>query len=130
MDLDSIRAHLPSMTRAVFGEEVTILPMTEGKMSAAVADPTRKAQTGLQGRFDFAPEIEQLGGGRERPEGGQTVSPHASISFAVADLSLPPRQGDRILRTNPQTATVERYRVDRTYPLVAGVLLCFLSRLS
>lgn len=130
MDLDGIRARLPSMTREIFGDAVTVLPMAEGKMSAAVADLTREIQAGVKGRFDFSPDIEQMGGGRERPEAAHVISSHTSVSFAVADLVSLPRQGDHILRVDPHTATTERYRVDRAYQPVTGVLLCFLSRLS
>lgn len=130
MDLDGIRSRLPSMTREVFGDATTVIPMAEGKMSAAVADLTREVQVGVKGRFDFAPDIEQMGGGRERPEAAHVMSSHVSVSFAVDELVFLPRQGDHIVRVDPQTGTTERYRVDRAYQPVTGVLLCFLSRLS
>lgn len=127
MDLDTVRASLPSMTRAVFGEKVTLIAMTEGKMSA-VADATRPVLEYVVGRFDFAPELEQIGGGRDVPERARAVSPHGSISFAKTDLAWLPTQGDRVQRLNAEALQAETYRIDRTLEPSAGVILCMLSR--
>ncbi|TRL35498.1 hypothetical protein [Rhizobium straminoryzae] len=129
MDLDAIRSSLPSMTREALGEHVTIHPMQEGKMGAA-ADPGRTILTGFRGRFDISPEIEQMGGGRERPQAARIVSAHATISFALSDLDNVPRTGDVIIRAHPQTGTPERYRIHGDQPAVGGVVLFQLSRIS
>lgn len=130
MDLESVRSFLPSMTRERVGELVVIRPMREGKMGAAVADPERAVQLDVPGRMDFSPDIEQLGGGRERPQAARVVSAHASISFAISDLSLIPRSGDMIERSNPQTGTIERYRIHGDMHPVGGAMLFLLSRIS
>tara|TARA_R110002020_G_scaffold467027_4_gene690206 strand:+ start:21641 stop:22024 length:384 start_codon:yes stop_codon:yes gene_type:complete len=127
MDLDTVRAGLPSMTRQGFGENANILPMREGKMAGAGADPTREVQEGLRGRFDFAPELEQMGGGRSSETNrANVISPHASVSFALADLAWVPKQGDHVER---QTAAPELYRIDRILDPLPAVVLCAISRI-
>jgi hypothetical protein len=127
MDLETVRAGLPSMTRQGFGENANILPMREGKMAGAGADPEREVQE-VRGRFDFAPELEQMGGGRSSETNrANVISPHASVSFALADLTWIPKQGDRVER---QTATPELYRIDRILEPLPAVVLCVVSRIS
>lgn len=129
MDLASIRARLPSMTRAAFGAAVTIYPMRSGKLGAASLDPNRSAQVGVMGRFDIAPELEQIGGGRERPQVSRAMTDHVTISFALSDLLWPPRQSDEIERLAAGSDAPERYRIDRTAASLPGIILCYLSRL-
>jgi hypothetical protein len=124
MDLAAIRSGLPSMTRALFGDKVTILPMIEGKMGPAVVDPARVEQVDVKARFDFAPDLEKLGGGDRNDGHAFTVSPHASVSFARADLSWLPGQGDQIRHDD------DRYRIDRPLEPLPAVLLCLISRIS
>lgn len=125
MDLESVRGFLPSMTRERMGEPITLTPMAEGKMGSK-ADPDRAPQI-LQGRMDAAPQIEQLGGGRERPSLANFVSDHRTVSFALADLAWRPRTGDQVTRMHPITGVLETYRIDRAYEPYPGALLCDLS---
>lgn len=130
MDLETVRAGLPTMTRQVFGEKANILPMREGKMAGASPDPERDAQEGVPGRFDFAPELEQMGGGRSSETNRvNIISPHASVSFALGDLSWIPEAGDQVERQNPTTAEDERYRIDRLLEPLPAVVLCVISRI-
>lgn len=127
MDLETVRAGLPSMTRQGFGESTKILPMREGKMAGAGADPEREVQEDMWGRFDFAPELEQMGGGRSSETNrANVISPHASVSFALSDLAWIPRRGDHVER---QTAEPEMYRVDRILKPLPAVVLCAISRI-
>jgi hypothetical protein len=130
MDLATIRAQLPAMTRAALGEPFDIYPMQEGKMGPAVADTSRLLLEGVMGRFDQAPEIEQIGGGRDVPERSRGLSPHASVSFAVSALEWLPKSGDQVTRLDSSRALVMRYRIDRVLEPSPGVVLCHLSRLS
>lgn len=130
MDLETVRANLPSMTRTVLGETVSIFPKVEGKMAGETADPSREAQLDRPGRFDLAPDIEQLGGGRDVPERARGISPHASVSFALADITWLPKTGDHIGRVHPHTAAAELYRIDRVLEPLPASILCTLSRLS
>lgn len=126
MDLETVRAGLPSMTRQGFGENANILPMREGKMASAGADPEREVQEDVRGRFDFAPELEQMGGGRSSETNrANVISPHASVSFALADLVWVPKQGDQVER---QTVPPELYRIDRILEPLPAVVLCVISR--
>lgn len=127
MDLETVRAGLPSLTRQAFGENANILPMREGKMAGASADPERAVQADVRGRFDFAPELEQMGGGRSSETNrANVISPHASVSFARNDLTWVPKQGDQVER---QTAAPERYRIDRILEPLPAVVLCVISRI-
>lgn len=127
MDLETVRAGLPSMTRQVFGEDAIIVPMREGKMAGSV-DPGRVAQD-VRGRFDFAPELEQMGGGRSSESNrANVISPHASVSFALGDLAWVPRAGDQVERQHPVTSEMERYRIDRILVPLPAVVLCVISR--
>lgn len=129
MDLATLRSRLPAMTRAALGERVSILPMTEGKL-ASVPDAMRAVQADVPARFDLAPDVEQLGGGRDVPERARVISPHASVSFALSDLQWLPGQGDHVERSHPVTAAIERYRIDRTLEPQPAVLLAMISRVS
>ena len=127
MDLETVRAGLPSMTRQGFGENANILPIREGKMAGAGADPEREVQEDVRGRFDFAPELEQMGGGRSSDTNrANVISPHASVSFALTDLTWVPKQGDHVQR---QTAIPELYRIDRILEPLPAVVLCVISRI-
>ncbi|WP_137136560.1 hypothetical protein [Rhizobium sp. FKY42] len=127
MDLESVRGFLPSMTRERMGEEVTLTAMKEGKMGMR-PDPDRAPQT-LKGRMDAEPQLEQLGGGRERPGHAKFMSDHRTVSFAQADLIWPPDTGCHLTRTHPITKAVEHYRIDRTYEPYPGNVVCDLSRI-
>lgn len=129
MDLATLRTRLPAMTRAALGERVCVVPMVEGKL-AAIADAERATQVSVPARFDFAPDVEQLGGGRDVPERARVVSPHASVSFALSDLQWLPGQGDQVERLHPLTGAVERYRIERTLEPQPAVLLAMISRVS
>lgn len=127
MDLESVRGFLPSMTRERMGEPITLTPMAEGKMGSKT-DPVRVPQV-LQGRMDAAPQIEQLGGGRERPSLANFVSDHRTVSFALAEITWRPRTGDQVTRIHPVTGALETYRIDRVYEPYPGALVCDLSRI-
>lgn len=127
MDLESVRGFLPSMTRERMGEPITLTPMAEGKMGSKT-DPVRAPQI-LQGRIDAAPQIEQLGGGRERPSLANFVSDHRTVSFALAEITWRPRTGDQVTRTHPVTGALETYRIDRVFEPYPGALVCDLSRI-
>lgn len=129
MDIATLRGRLPGMTRAAFGERFTLLPKKAGKMASG-PDPDRVTLTDVAGRFDMSPDLEQMGGGRERPDVARVASDHASASFDLAALAWVPRQDDEIERVNPVTSALERYRVSHTSTPIPGVLLAFLSRLS
>lgn len=129
MDLATLRARLPGMTRSVFGERLTVRKMKVGKMGAG-ADPSQAPMAGLAGRFDMAPDLEQIGGGRERPEAARLSADHSSASFALADLAWSPEQGDELDRVHPVTGAAETYRIDSTSTPIPGVLLCLLSRIA
>jgi hypothetical protein len=135
MDLETLRRELPSMTRARFGETVTVTPMVQGKM-AMVADTTRAVLADVPCRFDLAPELEQVGGGRERPEAVQAISPHASVSFALADLMAKaavadwPRDGDHVTRVHPLTGVSELYQITSSLEPQPAVILYVLSRIQ
>lgn len=130
MDLETVRASLPSLTRAVFGVAVSILPKVEGKMGPATEDPGREVQLNRPGRFDLAPDIEQLGGGRDVPDRGRGLSAHASVSFALADILWVPKTGDQVERIHPHSGVVETYRIDRVLEPLPASVLCLLSRIS
>jgi hypothetical protein len=129
MDLETVRSDLPSLTRQQLGEKTTIHPMREGKMGAS-ADPDLEPQVDVNGRFDFAPDLEQIGGGRTT-EGNRAkvISPHASVSYALADLAWVPQQGNHIERRHPVSGELERYRVDRLLEPLPAVVLCVVSRI-
>lgn len=127
MDLETVRASLPLLTRAALGEKVRLFPMKEGKM-AAVEDPGRPVLEDIDARFDTAPEIEQIGGGRDAPERARAISAHASVSFALASLAWFPKAGDQVERVHPVTLATERYRIGRTLEPLPSVVLCIISR--
>jgi hypothetical protein len=130
MDVATIRAQLPAMTRAALGEPFDVFPMQEAKMGPAVADTSRMVLEGVMGRFDAAPDLEQIGGGRDVPERARGVSPHSSVSFAVSALEWIPKTGDQVARLDTKRALVIRYRVDRVLEPRPDVVLCHLSRIG
>lgn len=129
MDLEAVRASLPSMTRQAFGDPTTIRPMREGKMAGGIPDQARAVQEDVPGRFDFAPELEQMGGGRDDKNRAKVISPHASVSFALGDLTWVPRAGDHTERRHPVTDQDEAYRIDRVLEPLPAVVFCALSRI-
>lgn len=130
MDLATIRAQLPAMTRAALGEPFDLFPMQEAKMGPAIPDVSRAVLEGVMGRFDAAPELEQVGGGRDVPERARAISPHASVSFAVSALAWLPKNGDQVSRTDTKRGAVTRYRIDRVLEPRPDVVLCHLSRIG
>ena len=130
MDLATLREQLPAMTRAALGEPFDIFPMQEAKMGPAIADPSRVLLQGVSGRFDQAPEIEQVGGGRDVPERARGVSPHASVSFAKSALLWIPKLGDQVVRFDRLLGSFVRYRIDRVLEPRPDVVLCHLSRIG
>lgn len=129
MDLATLRARLPGMTRGVFGERVTLRPIKVGKMASG-PDPDRQPQLNVAARMDAAPDIDQLGGGRERPEFARVAVSHVSASFDRATLAWLPQQGDELDRIHPVSGILERYRINDTAEPIPGVWLVYLTRLS
>lgn len=127
MDFAAARAALPSMTRAVFGEDCDVLPRVAGRM-ATVDDPDRAALIGVRGRFDFAPEDSTLGGGRTSGErmaiGGET----ATVSFDRAALPWVPTTPDRVRRV--RDGVTEIYEIVRPGRDGGKVVIFYLSRVS
>ena len=115
------------MTRSVFGEPVSVVPMSEGKMGPAGADPARPVHHDVLARFDMLPDLEQLVNTR-----GSEVAVAAELctaSFAVGAISFELRIADRIVRRATSTASTETYRVTRLARLPLGVTLAYLSRI-
>ncbi len=129
MDLATLRARLPGMTRGVFGERVTLRPMKAGKMASG-PDPDRQPIVDIAARMDMAPDIEQMGGGRERPEISRVSTLHASASFDRAALAWLPQEGDQLDRIHPVSGAAETYLIIYTAEPIPGVWLAYLSRLS
>ncbi|WP_281978809.1 hypothetical protein [Pseudorhizobium flavum] len=129
MDFDTARTALAGLTRERFGERITITPLTKGgKMSAGAVDAKRPIMTDVPARFDIGIELEQVGGGRERPEAAQAMGETASISVERAVLAWPLEQGDRVIRTDPITGAIEEYRISRFGDAYFAVVLAYLSR--
>lgn len=127
MDFAEARARLPSMTRQVFGEPVTITPMTLGRMKGGL-DGTRTAQSGVAGKFDFDPDELSLGGGRSTTERAKIGGESATVSFDRAALAWHPVSGDRVSRV--VDGVTEVYEVMRPGRDGSTVVIFWLSRVS
>lgn len=83
----------------------------------------------IPARFDIGIELEQVGGGRERPEAAHAMGETASVSIERALLAWKLEQGDQITRTDPVTGKVEQYRISRFGEAYFAVVLAYLSRI-
>ena len=129
MDFHSARAQLPGMTRAMFGELVSVIPMAQGKMAEA-PDTDRAVLANVPARFDFVPDAEELGGGRERLQPVSLMGEKYSVSFERKRLPYPLREGDRISRVEKHSGSTEIYRVIRFGRALPAIVLAYLSRVS
>lgn len=127
-DFSTTRIALPSLTRALFGENVNFLPMISGKMADG-PDPSRSPMLAIRVRFDADFDIEQVGGGREGGSYVKASSETATVSVERHRLPWVPKQGDRLQRMHPVTGTPENYRIQRDAGQHGNVLLFFLSPL-
>lgn len=127
MDFAQARARLPSMTRQVFGEPCTIIPMAAGRLKSGI-DATRSQQSGVAGRFDFDPEEFSLGGGRSTAERAKVDGESATVSFDRAVLSSLPKVGDHISRVSQGVTAV--YEIVRPGRDGSTVVIFWLSRVS
>ncbi len=127
MDFAQARTRLPSMTRQVFGDPCTIIPMAAGRLKSGV-DATRSQQSGVVGRFDFAPEEFSLGGGRATGERAKLGGEVASVSFDRAALSSLPEVGDHVSRVFG--GVTEVYEIVRPGRDGSNVVIYWLSRVS
>lgn len=125
MDLETIRRELPGLIRGLAGESVTIIPMREGEMDQ-VADETRAVLDGIAARVDVWPELEQLGGGRERPSVTLAQGEHATASIETALLTEKVIGGDRLRRDPQQGGAL--FRISRISDGGPGRTLFYLSR--
>lgn len=123
-----MRAALPGLLRAAFGELVSIVPMCVGKMSA-VADPGRPAMADIPARYDVAHDIGALGGDGSRPRPAHAEGEAASVSIEIARLPAMPRQGDYLTRVNLHTGNAETYRIARWAEAHPGVMVFYLHRI-
>ena len=128
MDLATARAALPGMTREKFGELVVIRPMKQGDMAMTV-DPDRDVMEDVPARFDLVPALEQVGGGRERPEIVQAMGETATLTIERAKLLFELKQGDQIDRIDPVTGQLESYRIVRFGKAYWAIVLVYLSRI-
>ncbi|MDI6838971.1 MAG: hypothetical protein QMD99_25095 [Rhizobiaceae bacterium] len=127
MDFKTARARLPSMTREVFGEPCTIIPMAEGRLKSGL-DGTRTQQSGVAGRFDFNPEEFALGGGRSTAERATVAGESATVSFDRAALAWVPQPPDRVSRV--RDGLTEVYEIVRPGRDGSTVVIFHLSRVS
>lgn len=124
MDLAATRAALPGLVRSAFGERVSIRPMRSGEMRA-VADEGRVVLEDVPARVDVWPELEQVGGGRERPTVAMAQGEHATASIERTALAYEPRPGDHLVRPPAKGGGV--YRISRCGEGGEGRLLIYLS---
>ena len=127
MDFAQARARLPSMTRQVFGEPCTIIPMAAGRLKSGL-DGTRSQQSGVLGRFDFDPEEFSLGGGRSTAERAKLGGESATVSFDRAALVWLPHAGDHVSRVSQ--GVTEVYEIVRPGRDGSTVVIFWLSRVS
>lgn len=125
MDLAAARAMLPGLVRGAFGELVTIYPYRDGEMDQ-VADETRAVLGGIAARVDVWPELEQLGGGRERPSVTLAQGEHATASIETVLLTEKVIVGDRLRRDPQQGGAL--FRISRISDGGPGRTLLYLSR--
>lgn len=127
MDFAQARSCLPLMTRQVFGDPCTIIPMAAGRMKSGI-DATRSQQSGVPGRFDFDPEKFSLGGGRSTGERAKVGGESATVSFDRAALSSMPKVGDHVSRVSQ--GVTEVYEIVRPGRDGSTVVIFWLSSLS
>ena len=127
MDFAQARARLPSMTRQVFGEPCTLIPMAAGRLKSGL-DGTRSLQSGLLGRFDFDPEEFSLGGGRSTAERAKVGGESATVSFDRAEMAWLPHAGDHVSRVSQ--GVTEVYEIVRPGRDSSTVVIFWLSRVS
>lgn len=127
MDFAQARARLPSMTRQVFGEPCTLIPMASGRLKSGI-DGTRSQQSGVLGRFDFNPEEFSLGGGRSTAERAKIGGESATVSFDRAALAWMPQVGDHVSRVSQ--GVTEVYDIVRPGRDGSTVVIFWLSRVS
>lgn len=125
MDFAQARARLPSMTRQVFGEPVTIRPMRQGEMRSVV-DESRLASVDIMGRFDVATDMESLSERRERWNIAKAASAKHSVSVVTSDLASLPVDGDLLERGEGQS--LDQFRIVHVDDIGFGRTLLWLSR--
>lgn len=112
------------MTRQMFGELVSVRPMRQGEMKA-VSDPDRTVMLDLPIYFDAAPDVEQLGGGRERASAAYAAGVSHSASVETGALAYPPRDGDILVRAAAKGG--KQYRIVHVKPIDQSRTLLLLS---
>lgn len=125
MDLETIRRELPGLLRGMAGELVTISPKREGEMEQ-VPDTARVVLEAIAARVDVWPELEQLGGGRDRPSVTLAQGEHATASIETVLLTEKVLTGDQLRRDPKEGGAL--FRISRISDGGPGRTLFYLSR--
>ncbi len=124
MDFATARASLPGLTRAAFGEDVTLLAMVAGELGGR-PDGSRANQEAVRARYDIDPGTEQLGDRREAKNRVFGTLARATFSIERTALSWLPREGDIVRRANG-----DRFRVDAVNGDQPGLVILYVSKVK
>lgn len=124
MDFGAVRERLPGLTRAVFGEDIAVLPRLSGELGER-ADPDRIRQDAVRARYDVDPGTEQIGDRREAKNRIFATLGRTSFSIEHDALAWMPRDGDIVLRGNGG-----RFRVDEVNCDQPGLVILYVSKVK
>lgn len=124
MDFGAVRERLPGLTRAVFGEDIAVLPRLSGELGER-ADPDRIQQDAVRARYDVDPGTEQIGDRREARNRIFATLGRTSFSIEHGALAWMPRDGDIVLRGNGG-----RFRVDEVNCDQPGLVILYVSKVK
>lgn len=124
MDFDAVRERLPGLTRAVFGEDVGILPRLPGELGER-PDAGRGQQTGVRARYDTDPVNEQIGDRREAKNRVFATLARTTFSIERAVLAWLPREGDVVSRANG-----DQFRIDEVSGDQPGLVVLYVSKVK
>lgn len=124
MDFGAVRERLPGLTRAVFGEDVSILPRSPGELGER-PDVGRVQQDGVRARYDTDPGNEQIGDRREAKNRVFATLARTTFSIDGAAFAWLPREGDVVRRTNG-----DQFRIDEVNGDQPGLVVLYVSKVK
>ncbi|SON55527.1 hypothetical protein HDIA_1986 [Hartmannibacter diazotrophicus] len=126
MDIDAAFADAGSVLLDRLGGVVTIAPWADGKMSGG-PDALRTELVDVPAFFDRNPDLTQIGGGNDVAMRAKAMTDGPTVTLRLADLGHVPREGDRLLRVDPDSGAREHYRISRIGNDMPGWLILYLS---
>lgn len=124
MDFGAVRERLPGLTRAVFGEDIAIVPRVAGEMGER-DDGDRTRQDSVRARYDVDPGSEQMGDRREAKNRVFGTLARTTFSIERTALAWMPREGDIVRRANGDQFRVDEFNCDQP-----GLVILYVSKVK